>query len=131
MQLRNSLNDRPKIRFGRLIQKSTYPAIASFISFIGNSQPGQALTFNFNYADQTPQHTITALEEAGAIWARHLQNNITLNIDVSYGELPDGMLGGARPGMIRARLCKTVLMGYSVVVAAAPVIALIVTGKLV
>ena len=101
MRLRDFLNNTPKVRFGRLIQKLTYPAIASFIGFIGTSQPGQALTFKFNYAEHTPQHTITAFEEAGAIWARHLQDNIALNIDVSYGELPDGMLGGARPGMIR------------------------------
>ena len=73
MRLRDFLNNTPKVRFGRLIQKLTYPAIASFIGFIGTSQPGQALTFKFNYAEHTPQHTITAFEEAGAIWARHLQ----------------------------------------------------------
>lgn len=102
MALRRFLHSTPAIQVGNLVRTFTCPAIASFLSLIATSQPGQALTFNFDYADQTPQQAITAFEEAGSIWAGYLHDDITLNIDVSYGELPNGMLGGARPNMVRA-----------------------------
>ena len=92
----------PAIQLGDLVRQLTAPVIASLFGVIATSQPGQAVTFTFNYEDQAPQHMITAFEEAGSIWAGYLQDDVTLNIDVSYGELPDGLLGGARPDMVRA-----------------------------
>ena len=90
----------PAIQLGDLVRQLTAPVIASLIGVITTSQPGHAVSFNFNYDDQAPQHMITAFEDAGSIWAGYLQDDVTLNIDVSYGELPDGMLGGARPDMV-------------------------------
>ncbi len=61
----------------------------------------KAVTFNFSFADGTPQTYKDAFEQAGDLWAAHLQDDVTINVDVSFGEITDGIVGTARPAMVR------------------------------
>ena len=75
------------------------------------SMPVQALEFNFNYSftGETPeeeilfQEAILAIEEAASIWESQLIDPVSVNLDINFGTLPEGILGGARPNMVQVQ----------------------------
>ena len=68
---------------------------------LGYQHNVQALTFNFNFDQSATTEVKDSIIEAGRLWENALYDDVTVNIDVQFGELPDGYLGGARPGMVR------------------------------
>ena len=75
------------------------------------SMPVQALELNFNYSftGETPeeeilfQEAIVVIEEAASIWESQLIDPVSVNIDINFGTLPEGFLGGARPNMVKVQ----------------------------
>ncbi|NEQ52101.1 MAG: hypothetical protein F6K11_18495 [Leptolyngbya sp. SIO3F4] len=61
----------------------------------------QALTFNFNFDQSVTTEMEDLVKEAGRLWENSLYDDVVVNIDVQFGELPDGYLGGSRPSTIR------------------------------
>ena len=75
------------------------------------SMPVQALELNFNYSftSATPeeeilfQEAILVIEEAASIWESQLIDPVSVNLDINFGTLPEGVLGGARPNMVKVQ----------------------------
>ncbi|NEP15866.1 MAG: hypothetical protein F6J97_03065 [Leptolyngbya sp. SIO4C1] len=62
--------------------------------------PAQAVSFRFVYGPNTPLEQMIGFEIAGNIWSSYLKNEVTLNIYVeTTSTLPDGVVGGALPGI--------------------------------
>ncbi|PZV06004.1 MAG: hypothetical protein DCF32_10450 [Leptolyngbya sp.] len=74
--------------------------------------PPSLLKFNFTYGSGTPEATIAAVEAAASHWASQFTDDITLNIYVDFGDLPDTILGGARPNMVEVKY-RDVLTGMA------------------
>ncbi|NEQ55339.1 MAG: hypothetical protein F6K11_35350, partial [Leptolyngbya sp. SIO3F4] len=70
---------------------------------ITNPSPAKALTFNFSHGADAPQEVHDAITAAGNLWSSHLSDDVELNIHIDFGELPEGILGGARPNMVRVK----------------------------
>ncbi|MEM9486312.1 MAG: NF038122 family metalloprotease [Cyanobacteria bacterium P01_F01_bin.116] len=68
---------------------------------IGYQQSVDALTFNFTFDQETSSEVKRGVRKAGRLWKRELRDDITVNINFQFGELPEGYLGGARPSMLR------------------------------
>ena len=75
------------------------------------SMPVQALELNFNYNFTSEtleeeilfQKAILVIEEAASIWESQLIDPVSVNIDINFGTLPEGVLGGARPNMVQVQ----------------------------
>lgn len=76
---------------------SSYKPTADIIS---SSSP---LKFNLTYGSGTPAAAIAAVEAAASQWAAQFTDDITLNIYVDFGDLPESILGGARPNMVEVK----------------------------
>lgn len=70
---------------------------------VAGQQNAQAVTFNFSYGTNTPQEVIDSTALAGDIWSSQLSDDVALNIHIDFGALSDGLLGGARPNMVRVK----------------------------
>ena len=66
--------------------------------------------FNFTFAEDTPIEVMSTFWEAGDAWSTEridseildvITDDVTINIYVDYGTLPDAALAGSRPGMTR------------------------------
>ncbi|MBX2862028.1 MAG: hypothetical protein KTR27_00610, partial [Leptolyngbyaceae cyanobacterium MAG.088] len=71
--------------------------------WVFDQQSSKAVTFNFSYGQNTPKELIDSTALAGDLWSSHLSDNVSLNIHIDFGELSDGLLGGARPNMVRVK----------------------------
>ncbi len=80
--------------------KVVAPLTLVFTFSISNT-PAQALRFNFSYASNVPEEVIAGFTAAGKTWSSNLTDDVTVNIYVQYGGLPNGVLAGTRPGMVR------------------------------
>lgn len=61
----------------------------------------QAVSFNFTYNPDVSSQFVNGFTTAGNLWSQHLNDDVKLNIHIELDGLPDGILGGARPGMVR------------------------------
>jgi PEP-CTERM motif len=69
---------------------------------IASNNSALGVTFNFGYQPGTTQEQIKAVELAGNIWSSYLKDtNVVVNIHfgMTNGVLPNGVLGGATPGI--------------------------------
>lgn len=69
---------------------------------IDSHKVAKAVTFNFEFADGISQTYQDAVKQAGDLWAAHLEDDVTINIYISFGELNDGIVAAVRPSMVRA-----------------------------
>ncbi len=61
---------------------------------------GEGLQFSFTATPGTPQAVIDGFIEAGEIWADVLSDNITVEVEIGFSDLGEGILGGAVPDFI-------------------------------
>jgi hypothetical protein len=70
----------------------------------------QAATISYTFAEGTPIEVMSVFWEAGNAWTvdrpdkdilNAVTDDVTINIFVDYGQLPEGALAGSRPGMAR------------------------------
>ena len=77
---------------------SVSPAIAGVGgSGAGLALNGQGLQFNFIAAPGTPQTVIDGFDEAGQLWSHLIQDDIVVNVDISFPSLGPGILGSTSP----------------------------------
>ncbi len=75
---------------------------------LGFQQNAQALTFNFNFTEDTPAIYVTRVNQIGDVWSNYIHDDVTVNINVEVGALPSGYLGGARPSMVKVNYADVV-----------------------
>jgi hypothetical protein len=63
-------------------------------------RPAPALTFNFIPDPGTPQFVVDGFASAGSVWSAQLQDNITVNLNISWQSLPSGVIGAATPNYV-------------------------------
>lgn len=83
------------------ILKLVAPFALALSSNIPLSSSVKAVSFNFVTTEETSQELINAFNTAGNFWSQHLLDPVTINVDIGFANLSEGILGGARPGMIR------------------------------
>lgn len=83
-------------------------ALATGVTTLSYQHSAQAVTFNFNFAEDTSSEIINGVQQAGWLWGSVLQDDVTVNIDFEFGALSEGYLGGARPDMIKVNYADTV-----------------------
>ena len=71
--------------------------VASFCNY------AQAVTFNFFPTEGTSQEVLDAFTIAGDLWSSHLQDDVTINIGIGFETLPENIIGGANPDMVRVK----------------------------
>ncbi|MEM9485097.1 MAG: NF038122 family metalloprotease, partial [Cyanobacteria bacterium P01_F01_bin.116] len=97
------LNKAQTLPFRLLASALTIGAVA-----FGYQQNAQALTFNFNFTEDTPTIYVNRINQIGDVWGNYIHDDVTVNIKVEVGELPTGYLGGARPGMVKVNYADVV-----------------------
>ena len=64
--------------------------------------PGHAMKINATYSSAISLETTQTIAKIGKHWEQELKDPITLNLNFSFSNnLPTGVLGGSKPGMIR------------------------------
>jgi hypothetical protein len=77
-------------------------------AIISSSTVAQAAKFNFSYAPGTSLEQMLSFEVAGGVWSNYLADNVTINIHVEItDQLPEGVVGGALPGIQAQQPYKT------------------------
>jgi hypothetical protein len=61
--------------------------------------PANALTFNFTPAAGTSQQAINGFAAAGNLWSSLFTDNVTVNINIGFARLGDGVLGEANSSL--------------------------------
>ena len=84
-----------------IIYFKIFPLIAPAAIALTTINSAQAATFNFITDANAPQNLIEAFNSAGDLWSQHLHDDVTINIEIGLETLPEDMLGGARPDMVR------------------------------
>ena len=69
---------------------------------IGINIPARAVQFRFFHSEDTPQEVIDGFKRAGDIWSSKLNDDVTLDIYISFGTPSNiNALGAARPNMVQ------------------------------
>lgn len=67
-----------------------------------NASSVKALNFNLNYDPEIDSRALAGFQEAASIWESVLSDDITVNLDIGFGSLDPGILGGAVPETVGA-----------------------------
>lgn len=70
------------------------------------------LTFNFSYGSGSPLGNFNGIDngmrQAASAWSSHLQDNVLINVRVEYTSLPEGIIGGTQPAMVKVNYTDVV-----------------------
>ena len=75
----------------------------------GTSAQALQINFDSSFTPHTPEEEIFfaeamfAIEEAASMWESQLSDPVSVNIDLNFGNLPEGILGGATPSMVKVQ----------------------------
>ncbi|NES94068.1 MAG: PEP-CTERM sorting domain-containing protein [Desertifilum sp. SIO1I2] len=99
-----------------LTLSSIWKRLTSLMCAVGLSLSGtaaEALTFTFNAAPGTPSSVVNGFAAAGDIWSAVLADDVTVNINISFTNLGDGILGGtvARRYPVSYNLVRALMYG--------------------
>jgi len=76
-------------------------SVSVFATSLLLSSAAGAVTFNFTGKPNTPQSIISQFEAAGDVWENVLVDNITINVNVGYVPMSEGVLGGNLSTFVR------------------------------
>lgn len=68
----------------------------------------QAVTFNFFPSEDTSQEVLDAFNIAGGLWSQYLHDDVTINVGIGLETLPENVIGGANPNMVRVQYTDVV-----------------------
>ncbi|MGF1498919.1 MAG: NF038122 family metalloprotease [Elainellaceae cyanobacterium] len=86
---------RPILRgpIGQLTGLSSSLLLLGSFGYDAVSQSARAISFNFSAPADTPPEVLTGFSAAGDLWSSVLQDDVTVNIGVSFADLETGVLG--------------------------------------
>jgi hypothetical protein len=77
--------------------------MSEFAAASGSNSSGAL--FNFAYGAGIPLNQIDSVvkgaNRASAAWSSYLKDNVGLNTQIEFVDLPDGVIGGSRPAMVK------------------------------
>ncbi len=74
---------------------ATLLSLAMIVSVVSTSNA--QIAFNFTAADGTPQNVIDGFNEAATLWSAHLNDTVTVNVDIDFANTNLGVLAETAP----------------------------------